>query len=244
MEQDRSSDPQWTEQQIGLSFQPAPGWWIATDDKWYPPEMHPNYQRPVEAVASTVTPLEGEVSTLTMSQIPTATPAPIASTAAPASESLYAASGGESAQAPLSAPYADVVGPTAHTTVLSERNIPASPQASEPQYVGPPMTATAAAGPEAGLEGPAARVARKVVLTASEKTWYVVLCVLAGIGYFAKIPAKKAMEDFRFCRMTSAEHFWYIVMCIPFGAGYLAKIPTAKALSELPQFRPPTESVQ
>ncbi len=56
-------------------------------------------------------------------------------------------------------------------------------------------------------------------------------------GYFAKIPAKKALHDFGLTEMTSAEHFWYVLMCIWFGAGYFAKIPVAKALSELPQYR-------
>jgi hypothetical protein len=55
-------------------------------------------------------------------------------------------------------------------------------------------------------------------------------------GYFAKIPAKKALKDFGLTEMTGAEQFWYVVECIGFGAGYFAEIPTAKALSELPQF--------
>lgn len=60
-----------------------------------------------------------------------------------------------------------------------------------------------------------------------------------GAGYFAKIPAKKALSDFGMAEMTAAEKFWYVLMCIPFGAGYFAKIPTAKAISELPQLRGP-----
>jgi hypothetical protein len=242
MEQDRSSDLHLTEQEIGLSFQPAAGWWIATDDKWYPPELHPDYQPPVATVASTATPSGGGGSTLTSSQMPPATSPAMDPAAAQVPGSMYTASAGELAQTPGSAPAAYAVAPAVHAALISESNIPASPQAPGPNYaVSPPTTTTAAAQPEAGLERPAARAARKVVLTAWEGIWYVVLCVLAGMGYFAKIPAKKAMEDFRFCRMTSAEHFWYVVMCIFFGAGYLAKIPTAKALSELPQFRPPAE---
>ncbi len=27
-------------------IQQGPGWWRAVDNKWYPPEMHPNYQAP------------------------------------------------------------------------------------------------------------------------------------------------------------------------------------------------------
>jgi hypothetical protein len=33
---------------------PAPGWWIASDGRWYPPELHPDVYSPV-AVAPTVT---------------------------------------------------------------------------------------------------------------------------------------------------------------------------------------------
>ena len=78
---------------------------------------------------------------------------------------------------------------------------------------------------------------RKTALTTWEGIWYVLQCIAFGAGYFGKVPAKKAMQDFGLVEMTGAEHFWYIVQCIAFGAGYFAKIPTAKALSELPQFR-------
>lgn len=27
--------------------QQGPGWWLASDDKWYPPESHPNYLAPL-----------------------------------------------------------------------------------------------------------------------------------------------------------------------------------------------------
>lgn len=77
----------------------------------------------------------------------------------------------------------------------------------------------------------------KTALTAWEGIWYVIQNIAFGAGYFAKIPAKKAIQDFGLIEMTGAEHFWYILMCIGFGAGYFAKIPVAKALSELPQYR-------
>jgi hypothetical protein len=83
----------------------------------------------------------------------------------------------------------------------------------------------------------ATAAARKTALTTWEGIWYVLQCVAFGAGYFGKVPAKKAMQDFGLTEMTGAEHFWYIVQCICFGAGYFAKIPTAKALSELPQYR-------
>lgn len=74
-------------------------------------------------------------------------------------------------------------------------------------------------------------------LTAAQQFWYVLSCIPFGAGYFAKIPAKKAMADFGLATLTGAEAFWYILMCLPFGAGYFAKLPVAKALSELEQFR-------
>jgi hypothetical protein len=74
-------------------------------------------------------------------------------------------------------------------------------------------------------------------LTAAQSFWYVLSCIPFGAGYFAKIPAKKAMADFGLATLTGAEAFWYILMCLPLGAGYFAKLSTAKALSELDQFR-------
>jgi len=78
---------------------------------------------------------------------------------------------------------------------------------------------------------------RRYGLTAAQKFWYVLANIPMGAGYFAKIPAKKALADFGMADLTTAEAFWYILMCIGFGAGYFAKLPVAKALSELPQFR-------
>ena len=83
----------------------------------------------------------------------------------------------------------------------------------------------------------ATAVTRKTAMTTWEGIWYVLRCIALGAGYFAKIPAKKALSDFGLCEMTGAEQFWYALQCIPFGAGYFAKIPTAEALSELPQYR-------
>ena len=74
-------------------------------------------------------------------------------------------------------------------------------------------------------------------LTSAQEVWYVLQCIYFGMGYFAKIPAKKALEDYGMAQLTSAEQFWYTVQCIFFGAGYFAKLPTAKALSEMPQFQ-------
>jgi hypothetical protein len=76
-------------------------------------------------------------------------------------------------------------------------------------------------------------------LTSAQQVWYTLQCIYFGMGYFAKIPAKKALEDYGMAQLTSAEQFWYTVQCIFFGAGYFAKLPTAKALSEMPVFQTP-----
>jgi hypothetical protein len=86
--------------------------------------------------------------------------------------------------------------------------------------------------PAAGTQGQ-----RRTGLTGAQQFWYVLQCIAFGAGYFAKIPAKKALADFGMAELTSAERFWYVLQCIAFGAGYFAKLPTAKALSEMPQFR-------
>jgi hypothetical protein len=83
----------------------------------------------------------------------------------------------------------------------------------------------------------AANAVRKVALTTWEGIWYVLMCINFAAGYFAKVPVKKALQDFGLATMTGAEQFWYVLMCIGFGAGYFAKIPVAKALSEAPQIR-------
>jgi hypothetical protein len=82
-----------------------------------------------------------------------------------------------------------------------------------------------------------AQVQRRIGLTGAQQFWYVLQCIAFGAGYFAKIPAKKALADFGMAKLTPAEQFWYVLQCIAFGAGYFAKLPTAKALSEMPEFR-------
>jgi hypothetical protein len=79
--------------------------------------------------------------------------------------------------------------------------------------------------------------ARKVGVSTWEGIWYVIQCIPVGAGYFAKIPVKKALQDYGLVEMTGAERFWYVLQCIAFGAGYFAKIPASKALSELSQYR-------
>jgi hypothetical protein len=81
----------------------------------------------------------------------------------------------------------------------------------------------------------AGEFARKTALTTWEGVWYVLMCIGFAAGYFAKVPAKRALQDFGLVKMTSAEQFWYVLMCIGFGMGYFAKIPVAKALTEVRQ---------
>lgn len=118
---------------------------------------------------------------------------------------------------------------------------PDSPPTSPYAPAASAMSSTPAAQPiqpvASGNGQKSAGVLRKIALTTWEGVWYVLSCIPFGMGYFSKVPVKKAMHDFGLVEMTSAERFWYVVMCIPFGAGYFAKIPVAKALSELPQYR-------
>jgi hypothetical protein len=79
-------------------------------------------------------------------------------------------------------------------------------------------------------------IIRKTALTSAEGFWYIVQCVAFGIGYFYKIPIKKAFEDFGMGELTSAEHFWYVMMNIGFGHAYFLKVISSKAISELPQY--------
>jgi hypothetical protein len=79
--------------------------------------------------------------------------------------------------------------------------------------------------------------ARPSGLTSAGAFWYIIQCLAMGAGYFAKVPAKKALQDFGMARMTAAEQFWYVLMCLSFGAGYFAKLPVSKALSEMQQYR-------
>ena len=80
---------------------------------------------------------------------------------------------------------------------------------------------------------PYARAGRQAVMTAAGSFWYVLGCIPMGAMYFAKVPAKKALQDAGMAQMTAAEQFWYVLMCIAFGGGYFAKLPVAKALSEM-----------
>jgi hypothetical protein len=84
-----------------------------------------------------------------------------------------------------------------------------------------------------GRHAPQAAVAQRKGLTAAQSFWYVLMCIPMGAGYLAKVPAKKALQDFGMAQMTTAEQFWYVLMCIAFGGGYWAKIPVKKALSEM-----------
>jgi hypothetical protein len=109
------------------------------------------------------------------------------------------------------------------------------PQYGQQQYGQPQYQQVQAYEPH--QPAAAAQGQRRTGLTGAQQFWYVLQCIAFGAGYFAKIPAKKALADFGLAELTSAERFWYVLQCIAFGAGYFAKLPTAKALSEMPQFR-------
>jgi hypothetical protein len=74
---------------------------------------------------------------------------------------------------------------------------------------------------------------RGAALTAAARFWYALMNIGFGAGYFAKIPAKRALADAGLASMTPAESFWYALMCVPLGAGYFVKVPVAKAISEM-----------
>jgi len=114
---------------------------------------------------------------------------------------------------------------------------PTSPYAPAASATSSAPGAQAIQPAQPGQEQRSTGALRKIALTTWEGVWYVISCIPFGMGYFSKVPVKKAMHDFGLVEMTSAERFWYVVMCIPFGAGYFAKVPVAKALSELPQYR-------
>ena len=108
--------------------------------------------------------------------------------------------------------------PSAHQQRLGGPPVPYQGQVA-PQGYGQPFPVQAYQQP-----------ARRYGLTAAQKFWYVLSNIPFGAGYFAKIPAKKALHDFGMTELTGPEAFWYILMCLPFGAGYFAKLPVAKAL--------------
>jgi hypothetical protein len=69
--------------------------------------------------------------------------------------------------------------------------------------------------------------------TSAEGFWYILQCIYLGMGYFAKVPIKKALSEYGLVELTGAEKFWYTLMCILFGAGYFSKCISKKALSEV-----------
>jgi hypothetical protein len=69
--------------------------------------------------------------------------------------------------------------------------------------------------------------------TSAEAFWYVLGCIFFGASYFAKIPARKALEEYGLVTLTSWQKFWYVLMNIFFGSGYFSKIIVKKAMSEV-----------
>ena len=76
-----------------------------------------------------------------------------------------------------------------------------------------------------------------VEMTSGERTWYTILCILCGAGYFAKLPVAKAISETppyvtRGQGLTAAGRFWYLLGCLAYGANYFAKVCAKKALSD------------
>lgn len=69
--------------------------------------------------------------------------------------------------------------------------------------------------------------------TSAEGFWYVLGCICFGASYFAKIPTRKALEEYGLVTLTGWQKFWYVLMNIFFGSGYLSKVIVKKALSEV-----------
>lgn len=70
--------------------------------------------------------------------------------------------------------------------------------------------------------------------TAAEGFWYVVMNFAFFAAYFAKIPVKKALEEYgQVQQLTTWENIWYVLMNISFGSGYFAKVVVKKAMSEV-----------
>lgn len=70
--------------------------------------------------------------------------------------------------------------------------------------------------------------------TAAEAFWYVLMNIFFGVAYLAKVPLRKALEEFGYIKKsTNAEKAWYILLNVAFGSGYFAKVIYSKALSQV-----------
>ena len=74
-------------------------------------------------------------------------------------------------------------------------------------------------------------------MTSGKQTWYTILCILCGAGYFAKLPTVKAISETppfvaNGQGLTSAGRSWYLLGCLAYGASYFAKVSAKKALSD------------
>lgn len=58
----------------GSEAQVTPEWWFATDGRWYPPELHPDRQVPVEPAQETREPITETVPEALSESIPSADP--------------------------------------------------------------------------------------------------------------------------------------------------------------------------
>ena len=71
-------------------------------------------------------------------------------------------------------------------------------------------------------------------MTAAERFWYIIENIALGAGYFAKLPAAKALDEvYGTERVKGWARFWYVLFNIlPPGGMYLAKVPVKRALEQ------------
>jgi uncharacterized protein DUF2510 len=235
----------------------GPGWWVASDGKWYPPELHPDNRDSHPQASQTVA---THTSVTPPNPAPSTPPGwyrdpydetaarywdgtswsearPIDSLRSPSTSQEAATRPAETQQVQTTDTSQEPATRPAETS-----QVPAAAAAGTVATVASPEVATRPpTTPQAqsytSMGATVAQAVRKTALTSWEGIWYIIMCIPLGWAYFTKIPAKKALHDFGLTELTAAERFWYLLMCIALGAGYLAKIPTAKAISELPQYR-------
>jgi len=128
-----------------------PGWWIASDGRWYPPETHPNYVPPAPEPPAAVTPPVAETPTYTAPAAQVTTP----EVATPDVAASY------------TAPAADVPSYTTPTTEVPDYTLPtetattsyASTAAQVPEYTTPSVPSVDAADAAGSVTGAVGDVA-------------------------------------------------------------------------------------
>jgi hypothetical protein len=201
----------------------GPGWWQASNHKWYPPELHPNYHTPAQAPAVPSVPATPQ--TPPAASAPASAPIPepalpvAAAGVAAAGTDFFSATPAAAAQPPLGQPV-------------------------QPAYAAPPQQPQPGFIRKAALtawEGiwyvimniwfgagyltkvPAKRAMQDfglVEMTSWEHFWYIVQCVCFGAGYFAKIPTAKALSELPQFRAAQQAPYGSLAPQVPPTPGY------------------------